>query len=159
MRKNVNTDSMQRDMDTCANLIRRKDSMELKDIARLEKGGTKVSENKGFGLAGALGMLPLQMAAARSLRAAEVERAGVVEIGGYDGKICVNQDNIVELIEDEVDKLMPIKDYNGKFAARVYIHVELLGDQDPKVFERMSQKNQEKKGEENHETVEDSADL
>ena len=82
-----------------------------------------MAESGGMGLAGGLGMFALQMA------------AGVAEVGGYNGTIFVNQDNLVELIEAEVEKIKPIKDYNGKFAARVYIQVELLGDQDPSVFE------------------------
>lgn len=94
-----------------------------------------MAESGGMGLAGGLGMFALQMAACNTLRVASVQRAGVAEVGGYNGTIFVNQDNLVELIEAEVEKLKPIKDENGKFAARVYIQVELLGDQDPSVFE------------------------
>jgi hypothetical protein len=94
-----------------------------------------MAESSGMGLAGGLGMFALQMAEGNGLRAASVQRAGVAEIGGYNGTILVNQDNLVELIEAEVKKLKPVTDYNGKFAARVFIQVELLGDQDPSVFD------------------------
>lgn len=90
----------------------------------------------GWGLGGlALGGMALQMAACNTLRVASVQRAGVAEIGGYDRTICVNQDNLVDLIEAEVEKLKPVTDCHRKFAARVFIQVELLGDQDPSVFE------------------------
>ena len=95
----------------------------------------------GWGLGGlALGGIALKMAAGNGLRVASVQRAGVAEIGGYDRTICVNQDNLVNLIEAEVEKLKPVTDYNGKFAARVFIQVELLGDQDPSVFEVWKEK-------------------
>ncbi len=94
-----------------------------------------MAESSGMGLAGGLGMFALQMAAGNALRVASVQRAGVAEIGGYDRTILVNQDNLVELIKLEVEKPKPIKDYNGKFAARVFVQVELLGDQEPSVFD------------------------
>lgn len=117
-----------------------------------------MAESSGMGLAGGLGMFALQMAAGNALRVASVQRAGVVEIGGYNGTICVNQDNLVSMIEAEVEKLKPIKDYNGKYAARVFIQVELLGDQDPSVFDGWKAEDG-KQEEEHHETVEDRADL
>lgn len=89
----------------------------------------------GWGLGGlALGRIALQMAAGNGLRVVSVQRAGVAEIGGYNG-ILVNQDNLVSLVEEELLKLKPIRDSNGKFAARVSIQVELLGDQDPSVLD------------------------
>lgn len=95
-----------------------------------------MDEGCGWGLGAlALGGMALQMAACNPLRVASVQRAGVAEVGGYDGTIFVNQDNLVELIELEVEKLKPIKDSGGKFAARVSIQVELLGDQDPSVLD------------------------
>jgi hypothetical protein len=94
-----------------------------------------MAESGGMGLAGGLGMFALQVEACNTLRVASVQRAGVAEVGGYNGTILVNQDNLVELIEAEVKKLKPVTDYNGKFAARVFVQVELLGDQDPSVFE------------------------
>lgn len=111
-----------------------------------------MAENNGFGLVGALGMLPMQMAAGNALRVASVQRAGVVEIGVYDGTIRVNQENLVDLISEEVEKRKPTKDSNGKFAARVYIQVELLGDQEPAVFEEW--KNTAKEAVEKPETSE-----
>ena len=125
-----------------------------------------MAESSGMGLAGGLGMFALQLAAGNILRVASVQRAGVAEVGGYNGTIFVNQDNLVELIELEVEKLKPIKDYNGKFAARVFVQVELLGDQDPSVFEgwkaednKPEEENKKKQKGEHHETVEDCADL
>lgn len=113
----------------------------------------------GWGLGGlALGGIALKMAAGNGLRVASVQRAGVAEVGGYNGTILVNQDNLVELIELEVKKLKPVTDYNGKFAARVFVQVELLGDQDPSVFEGWKAE-EGKQEEEHHETVEDCADL
>ena len=103
-----------------------------------------MAESSGMGLAGGLGMFAFQMEACNTLRVASVQRAGVAEVGGYNGTILVNQDNLVELIEAEVEKLKPIKDYSGKFAARVFIQVELLGDQDPAVFERLKAEHGEK---------------
>ena len=117
-----------------------------------------MAESSGMGLAGGLGMFALQMAVGNTLRVASVQRAGVAEVGGYNGTIFVNQDNLVKLIELEVEKLKPIKDCNGKFAARVFVQVELLGDQDPSVFEGWKAE-EGKQEEEHHETVEDCADL
>ena len=121
----------------------------------------------GWGLGGlALGGMALKMTAGNGLRVASVQRAGVAEIGGYNGTILVNQDNLVELIDAEVKKLKPVKDCNGKFAARVFIQVELLGDQDPSVFDgwkaednKPEEENKKKQKGEHHETVEDCADL
>lgn len=121
----------------------------------------------GWGLGGlALGGMALKMTAGNGLRVASVQRAGVAEIGGYNGTILVNQDNLVELIGLEVEKLKPIKDYNGKFAARVFVQVELLGDQDPSVFDgwkaednKPEEENKKKQKGEHHETVEDCTDL
>lgn len=87
----------------------------------------------GWGLSGlALGGMALQMAACNTLRVVSVQRAGVAEI--HNG-ILVNQDNLVSLVEEELLKLKPIRDSNGKFAARVSIQVELLGDQEPSVLD------------------------
>ena len=92
-----------------------------------------MAESSGMGLAGGLGMFALQMAAGNALRVASVQRAGVVEIDGYNG-IRVNQDDLVCLIAEEVEKLKPMRDPDRKYAARVFIQVEILGDQDPSVF-------------------------
>lgn len=90
-------------------------------------------------------------------RVAEVTRAGVADIGGCDGGICVNQDSLISLIQGEIEKIMPLRDFTGKIAARVSIRVELLGDQDPAVFEKLIAKETEK--ETKNETHENSTDL
>ena len=108
-----------------------------------------MAESGGMGLAGGLGMFALQVAACNTLSVASVQRAGVAEVVGCNGTICVNQDNLVELIEAEVKKLKPVTDYNGKFAARVFIQVELLGDQDPSVFEVWKAEEGKRKEEDN----------
>ena len=55
-----------------------------------------------------------------------VERCGVVNVG-YDG-FSVNSEDIVGEVKAAIDSLGPKMNYNGDFAARVSITVELLGD-------------------------------
>lgn len=57
-----------------------------------------------------------------------IEKAGVVKVN-YDG-FYVNDEEMVQLLESELDKMStkPKKDYNSKFAAKVTITVEFLGD-------------------------------
>ena len=58
-----------------------------------------------------------------------VTRAGLARIESWDDKnLCVNSEDMVELIEKEVEKERPKRDYAGEFAARITIAVELLGD-------------------------------
>lgn len=58
----------------------------------------------------------------------KIERSGVVQVD-YDG-FYVNDEEMVQLLENELDKMStkPKKDYNSKFAAKVTITVEFLGD-------------------------------
>lgn len=58
----------------------------------------------------------------------KIERSGVVQVD-YDG-FYVNDEEMVQLLESELDKMStkPKKDYNSKFAAKVTITVEFLGD-------------------------------
>ena len=60
------------------------------------------------------------------LRKASVEATGVVKFE-YDG-ITVNARDIVSDIRAMIDQIPIAKDYNGAFAARVKLEVELLGD-------------------------------
>lgn len=55
-----------------------------------------------------------------------VERCGVVNIG-YDG-FSVNSEDIVGEVKAAIDALGPKANYNGDFAARVSVTVEILGD-------------------------------
>lgn len=61
----------------------------------------------------------------------QVTRCGVVSINdGYDSDIKVNTDSMISLIREAVDgaSTQPACDYNGHFAGRVTIIVELVGD-------------------------------
>ena len=60
------------------------------------------------------------------LRKASVEATGVVKFE-YDS-ITVNARDIVSDIRAMIDQIPIAKDYNGAFAARVKLEVELLGD-------------------------------
>ena len=57
-----------------------------------------------------------------------ITKAGVVQMPGYDKSFLVNSDDIINEIESMVCELKPKRDYNGNFAARVTISIELLGD-------------------------------
>lgn len=58
----------------------------------------------------------------------KIEKAGVTKVN-YDG-FYVNNDDMVQLVESEIDKMnpKPKMDYDAKFAAKVTITVEFLGD-------------------------------
>lgn len=58
----------------------------------------------------------------------KIEKAGVAKIS-YDG-FYVNDEDIVQIIENEINKMeyKPKMDYNSKFAAKVTIVIEFLGD-------------------------------
>lgn len=58
----------------------------------------------------------------------KIEKAGVVQID-YDG-FWVNDEEIIHLLEDEIEKMNPRPkcDCYAKFAAKVTIAVEFLGD-------------------------------
>ena len=58
----------------------------------------------------------------------KIERSGVVQVD-YNG-FYVNDEEMIELLESEIDKMStkPKRDYNSKFAAKVTITVEFLGD-------------------------------
>lgn len=60
------------------------------------------------------------------LRKASVEATGVVKFE-YDS-ITVNGNDIVSDIRAMIDQIPIARDYNGAFAARVKLEVELLGD-------------------------------
>lgn len=53
-----------------------------------------------------------------------IEKAGVISInGGYDPGIHVNQEDILWLLSNEIDKADPPSDYNGAFAGSIKIEV------------------------------------
>lgn len=58
-----------------------------------------------------------------------ITEAGVVGVRSrYEEDIRVNQDDMISLLEEELEKIKPKRDFEGKFAGRVTIVVELLGD-------------------------------
>lgn len=58
-----------------------------------------------------------------------ITKTGVVSLRcSFEEDIKVNQDDLLSLLEEELEKIKPKKDSNGKFAGRVTIAVELLGD-------------------------------
>ena len=62
-----------------------------------------------------------------------ITRTGVTEIKSWaDTQIKVNSEDVVYLLEKEIEKAAPKRDYNEAFAARVTITVELLGDLEEK---------------------------
>ena len=95
-----------------------------------------MDDKGGCGFIPAFAALSLSAGCRDVFRTAEVCRAGVVEIGA--GTVLVNQDNLVDLAGEAVDGLMPEWDTNGKFAARVTLRVELLGEQRPEVAKRLT---------------------
>lgn len=58
----------------------------------------------------------------------KIERSGVVRVD-YDS-FCVNDEEMAQLLESQIDKMnpKPKMDYDSKFAAKVTITVESLGD-------------------------------
>ena len=58
----------------------------------------------------------------------KIERSGVAQVD-YNG-FYVNDEEMVQLLESELDKMnpKPKMDYDSKFAAKVTITVEFLGD-------------------------------
>ena len=58
----------------------------------------------------------------------KIEKSGVAKVN-YDG-FYVNSDDMVQLVESEIDKMnpKPKMDYDSKFAFKVTITVEFLGD-------------------------------
>ena len=60
-----------------------------------------------------------------------VERTGVVKIeDGYDLDIKVNQESMIQVLAEamEIYPVKPKTDYEDRFAARIRIEVEYLGD-------------------------------
>ena len=60
-----------------------------------------------------------------------VERTGVVKIeDGYESDIKVNQESMIQVLAEamEIYPIKPKTDYEGRFAARIRIEVEYLGD-------------------------------
>lgn len=62
-------------------------------------------------------------------RTITLEYTGVVKLNdGYSSDMQVNQVDIIQKLKETIDKIAPQCDYNGAFAGRVKIEVELLGD-------------------------------
>lgn len=57
-----------------------------------------------------------------------ITRAGIVQMPWGDRGFYVNSDDIMQEIDVKINEMKPKRDYNGNFAARVTISVELLGD-------------------------------
>ena len=60
-----------------------------------------------------------------------VERTGVVKIeDGYESDIKVNQESMIQVLNEamEIHPVKPKTDYENRFAARIRIEVEYLGD-------------------------------
>jgi hypothetical protein len=60
-----------------------------------------------------------------------VERTGVVKIeDGYESDIKVNQESMIQVLTKamEIHPIKPKMDYEDRFAARIRIEVEYLGD-------------------------------
>ncbi len=60
-----------------------------------------------------------------------VERTGVVKIeDGYESDIKVNQESMIQVLTEamELHPIKPKTDYECRFAARIRIEVEFLGD-------------------------------
>ena len=63
-----------------------------------------------------------------------VERAGVVKIeDGYEPDIKVNNESMIQVLTEamEIHPIKPKKDYEDRFAARIRIEIEYLGDLEP----------------------------
>lgn len=56
----------------------------------------------------------------------KVERTGVVEMA--DGTLYVNSEDIVDEAMQQAEKTGVKCNYNGAFAARVCVEIEILGD-------------------------------
>lgn len=55
----------------------------------------------------------------------KIERAGVVNFYyGYNPYLRVNQENLLEMLADEIEKLNVPKDFTGAFAGRVSLEVD-----------------------------------
>ena len=53
-----------------------------------------------------------------------IERAGVINFeNGYETRLKVNQDNILDELDEAISKANPPKDYNGAFAGWIKIEV------------------------------------
>lgn len=61
-------------------------------------------------------------------RAIEVTRAGVVQLPSQDVAFTVNEESLMDFLNTEIHKKKPAVDCYGRFAAKVTIRIELLGD-------------------------------
>lgn len=61
-------------------------------------------------------------------RVIEATRAGVVQLPSQDVSFTVNEESLEEYIRTEINRMKPAVDCYGRFAAKVTIRIELLGD-------------------------------
>lgn len=61
-------------------------------------------------------------------RGVTIVKCGVVNLSAYSSGITVNQDDLIQLLRDAVEKHKPARDCSGSFAGRVVIELEFLGD-------------------------------
>lgn len=58
-----------------------------------------------------------------------IERAGVISLTrGYETGLQVNQEDLLQLLSEEIEKAAPPSDYNGVFAGSVKIEVKFYPD-------------------------------
>lgn len=63
----------------------------------------------------------------------QIERTGVVDIhDGYEPYLRVNQENLIDMMLEAMEKVSakPKTDFDGRFAGKITITVEFVGDLD-----------------------------
>lgn len=61
------------------------------------------------------------------MNAVVINRAGVMCIES-GGDICINSESVSFAVQSAIDDLKPKRDYNGCYAAKVTVVVQLIGD-------------------------------
>lgn len=61
-------------------------------------------------------------------RVIEITKTGVVQLANGYQSFAVNGENIEDFVRPELEKRRPVKDHDGKFAGKVTVRIELLGD-------------------------------
>lgn len=75
-----------------------------------------------------LGLGMLFKAVEKGAKVVEVTKAGVVQFPDDMVSFAVNSENILMEVEQKVREKKPVLDYHGKFAGKVTVRVEILGD-------------------------------
>lgn len=75
-----------------------------------------------------LGLGMLFTAMERGAKVVEVTKTGVVQFMGDLVSIAVNSENILLEVERKVMEKNPVLDHHGRFAGKVTVRVEILGD-------------------------------